>query len=169
MITSGGSSSQLTLNRLFYNKGENVFTKLGDLCTEEKELLANLKKAAQKSVKPALKEAFSDLKEIIPNIVAVKWDQFTPHFNDGDTCEFGVYDALFKVEGSNQEESEYEDGFNDAYGDEWNKLDAKQRKAFETFSNKIQSVESMLESAFGDHATVTLSSKEIEVEHCEHD
>lgn len=42
-----------------------------------------------------LKESFKQFFEINPSITAVVWDQYTPYFNDGDTCEFTVYDPSF--------------------------------------------------------------------------
>lgn len=40
----------------------------------------------------ALKEAFVDFFKENPEITAVAWAQYAPHFNDGDACEFSVHE-----------------------------------------------------------------------------
>ena len=32
-----------------------------------------------------------DLVKDIPNFLRIEWSQYTPYFNDGDSCEFGIY------------------------------------------------------------------------------
>lgn len=34
-----------------------------------------------------------------PEVEAVRWEQYTPYFNDGDACEFRIYDASVKLVG----------------------------------------------------------------------
>lgn len=40
----------------------------------------------------AVKDAFKDLFDKYPEIRSVVWTQYTPYFNDGDTCTFSVHD-----------------------------------------------------------------------------
>lgn len=47
----------------------------------------------------AMKASFSDFFDAHPDIYAFRWTQYTPYFNDGDTCEFGVYDLEYKLGG----------------------------------------------------------------------
>lgn len=35
-----------------------------------------------------------------PGVEAVRWRQYTPYFNDGDACEFGMHGAEVKIEGA---------------------------------------------------------------------
>lgn len=54
----------------------------------------------------------------VKGIKAVRWHQYTPFFNDGDTCEFGVNEASVKLSkrfGVDEEDGDYGDGFIDDY------------------------------------------------------
>lgn len=53
-----------------------------------------------------------------PEVEAVRWEQYTPYFNDGDVCVFNIHDAYIKFVGVD-EGGECEDGFGDgkAYPD----------------------------------------------------
>lgn len=43
----------------------------------------------------------------LPNVAAVKWDQYTPYFNDGDPCIFSVQEprVIFDFEGTDFDNS----------------------------------------------------------------
>ena len=58
-----------------------------------------------------LLEALDGLLEF-PEVEAVRWTQYSPYFNDGDVCEFGVNDPHIKFVGQD-EGGDYEDGFSD--------------------------------------------------------
>lgn len=45
-----------------------------------------------------------------PRLLGVCWEQYTPYFNDGDTCEFGVYGKGIKLLGAEDHNPE------DTYG-----------------------------------------------------
>ena len=42
-----------------------------------------------------LKETFKYVFDKNPSITAIVWSQYTPYFNDGDSCEFNVNDVQF--------------------------------------------------------------------------
>ncbi|MBM4707887.1 hypothetical protein GS982_01575 [Rhodococcus hoagii] len=46
-----------------------------------------------------------------PEVEAVRWEQYTPYFNDGDACEFGIREVRIKFVGGDEEAGEREDGF----------------------------------------------------------
>ncbi len=52
-----------------------------------------------------------------PEVVAVRWTQYTPYFNDGDACTFDVYEARTKLTDTPEEAGDYEDGFITSSGD----------------------------------------------------
>lgn len=66
---------------------------------------------------PELLVAALDAVLAVPEVVAVKWDQFTPYFNDGDPCEFGVGEPRYYFTDPTEEDeeaSDYDDtGLND--------------------------------------------------------
>lgn len=50
----------------------------------------------QEIVKDMLLKYFAEFFANNPRVEAVKWRQYAPYFNDGEVCEFSVYDANFK-------------------------------------------------------------------------
>lgn len=46
-----------------------------------------------------------------PLIEKITWDQYTPYFNDGDTCEFGVRGIEVYPYGHEQHASDYDEGY----------------------------------------------------------
>lgn len=47
----------------------------------------------QAKAKTALSLEFKNFFKKYPEIEAIKWSQYTPYFNDGEPCEFGVGDV----------------------------------------------------------------------------
>lgn len=70
------------------SKLQEKFDKLLD---EQEELRRKFQATAQELFKETTKEFFDSN----PAITAVVWTQYTPYFNDGDTCEFGVNSPTF--------------------------------------------------------------------------
>lgn len=52
------------------------------------------KKAYQEKLQKTFKSAFKIFWEENPKIRAVVWQQYTPYFNDGESCEFGRHDMF---------------------------------------------------------------------------
>jgi hypothetical protein len=107
--------------------------KLGEL----REKLENMRKELRIVGESATKDALKDFFDSYPQVEAVRWLQYTPFFNDGDTCEFNVHEPLVKLEGVSDDEeggwtSGEEGGYLSAYSiekvvpaelrDEYNKL-----------------------------------------------
>lgn len=61
------------------------------LINDQKELQRKFQDQAQGLFKEITKEFFDKN----PGITGVVWTQYTPYFNDGDTCEFSVGDPTF--------------------------------------------------------------------------
>lgn len=57
---------------------------------ELREKIKEHKKLISEHAKEALDKTFVDLFSKYPELVAVRWQQYTPVFNDGDPCEFSV-------------------------------------------------------------------------------
>lgn len=67
---------------------------------EQQMLEINAKIAALKAESVALSKnvfhtAVSNFFNNYPEVSAVIWQQYTPYFNDGDTCEFSVHEPAF--------------------------------------------------------------------------
>jgi hypothetical protein len=117
-------------------------------------------------VKSAGKAAFAnELKTLFdshPELVAVRWNQYTPYFNDGNTCEFGVGGLAYKTTSTPEDAGDLEDGFDYAWGNESPLLVSlgEFRKGF---------IDEVLLAAFGDHVEITATRDGIEVEEYSHD
>jgi hypothetical protein len=132
-----------------------------------------------------------------PTIVEFGWRQYTPYFNDGDTCEFKVRGTWVRTtaepEGAVDEYGdEYEDGYSldvdyhpslGKVKSDWNEETRKfENKRYEGPDegryDRCQALDSALQSGafdnvllknFGDHAMVTVRKDGIEVEYYSHD
>jgi hypothetical protein len=72
------------------------------------EQINNLNKQMQEKSKELMKEAFREFLEKYDDVVDnIYWTQYTPHFNDGEACEFGVNDVFILLK-SDDEACEYE-------------------------------------------------------------
>lgn len=72
------------------------------------EQINELNKQMREKSKDLMKEAFRDFlgkyDEVVENIY---WTQYTPHFNDGEACEFGVNDVFILLK-DDEDACEYE-------------------------------------------------------------
>jgi hypothetical protein len=60
---------------------------LGDLSAKR----AEIEKAAQEKAKAILAPGLQEFMEAHPDVKAIGWTQYTPYFNDGEECIFGVH------------------------------------------------------------------------------
>jgi len=71
---------------------------MSDLQNKYDKLIENqieLKKKFQAEAQSLFKDITKEFFDKNPGITAVRWTQYTPYFNDGDTCEFTVNDPTF--------------------------------------------------------------------------
>lgn len=133
--------------------------------TKRKELRDIIKAEGEKEIKATLRELFVEH----PTLEAIRWRQYTPYFNDGEPCIFGVHGVYFKVVNVPKNEGDYEDGFVDSYSSKRFKLDSNIVKAVGAFEDAIQTIDKGMEDIFGDHVSVTCTRDGIEVEDYDHD
>lgn len=76
---------------------------LNELKSEYSEMqtrINELKSEMQEKSKVLMKEAFRDFFEKYEDVVEnIFWTQYTPWFNDGETCEFGVNEVCLTIKG----------------------------------------------------------------------
>ena len=148
-----------------------------------------LSKEITKKATVLFKEASSTLFVEYPNLVSFGWTQYTPYFNDGDTCEFGSrHDSPFiKFTSSENSEDEddldYEDEFSTYHYYNYNKsykvktlkpeLTEAQLKEVETGNAVVAFLKNFDDSdmlhMFGDHQKVIVTAKKVESEDYDHD
>ncbi len=160
----------------------------------DKELKEKIKEfeGKQKELKKAEKALADDvvnaLKTIIQSadhIEAVRWQQYTPGFNDGDPCEFTIAelevkfsDKIIKEFKNEEAEDEDEEGdFIQDYDvenflkknmdvlnhDELGRVE-KQYEALQKLYGTLSSMEGALRARFGDGIQITVNKKGIETE-----
>ena len=107
-----------------------------------------------------------------PGVEEFIWDQYTPYFNDGDPCEFGIHgcyslnsDAVsLREEVGDFDKWEYETG---RYGN----ANARIPESANALADAIEGgqFENVLLEHFGDHTEVTLKADGFHVEFYDHD
>jgi len=120
--------------------------------------------------KEAFDEAFSSFFANNPTVDGIVWTQYTPYFNDGDTCTFSVGEAyLFSASVAAEDEESVEDYMHEHAISSYGKspLDGAY-KEFQAVWKQIP--EAIFLAVFGDHSKVTLNRNGTsEVEEYEHD
>lgn len=134
---------------------------------EEKERLSN---QAEEVIKSYFNQLFQDQ----PDLVAIKWNQYIPSFNDGDPCTFslgGVYicDTQPNDEYPDDYDSEYYFEFNDKYYSVGTIYEDKyygepEYKWFTYLEEFLNDMKPELEALFGSNATVIVFRTSIEIE-----
>ena len=157
------------------------------LIEKQRELQKEFQTTAQALFKETTKEFF----DLVPQVKSINWRQYTPYFNDGDTCEFSVNDPYFSnAEGEDLEDitnwGEYDGEKDDIWSEEtWallhytgsEALRAKlgltpeQQSAIANFSKLIQSseMEPVMRAMFDDHSRVVATRDGFSVEGHDHD
>jgi hypothetical protein len=150
---------------------QEAVDKLKDLRSQREEL----SKKIRESAKILFKEATSTLFQEFPTLEYFAWRQYTPYFNDGETCEFSanVDDIDFKFT-DEDEEREYFGLLNLKYYDGKKYVD---QTALSVNDSAVKEILNFLElfddddylGMFGDHAKVVVTKTGVETENYEHD
>lgn len=166
----------------------DIKAKFDELLEKQRALKAEFQVAAQ----AMFKETFKEFWALNPAIKLVRWTQYTPYFNDGDTCEFSVNDVYFSnAEGDEADNicsyGEY-DGEDESVWSENAYAFATDRSYYKEFqdklvpgtydtasivalSNLIQSADmtEIMEVMFEDHVCVTATRDGFDVSEYSHD
>lgn len=143
--------------------------------------LEELKRQCTEQAQSALKSVFHAFFEKHQDVKIIGWRQFTPWFNDGDTCEFNSYasyawatnvedeDLLNMSYGGLESESEEHWIDNREYGDSGEVPDAvgKDLVLLRKFLSELD--DSVYKDMFGDHVCVIATRSGFDVRDYEHD
>lgn len=139
---------------------------------------AEVKKEIKENGKEALKEAFAAFFDKNPQCKALRWRQYTPYFNDGDSCTFSVRDAEVSMDFTAEDAGDYEDGFDSYsnYYDERGKYADISRESIEAWKKATRDAdelvgcdEELFEMVFGDHVEVTATREGFDIDSYDHD
>lgn len=134
-----------------------------DIIQEVNEAQAEYQRKAKEAVGKVFKKFFEDY----PEVKYITWDQYTPYFNDGDECVFGMNEVYFlaKTRDEVEDEEEYDKyDFNEEFSwympyswQEGKFVPSKQmKKDMDSVKSFMYSNERIFQSVFGDHVTVTI-------------
>jgi hypothetical protein len=129
-----------------------------------------------------------------PKVHNFGWTQYTPYFNDGETCYFGVRELWLRTVKdtageADDEFADYDDQYGVSYGAhpalghlDWDSTDTRQRAevapGYEQTAVHAQaladamdngSLNAVLMALFGDHAEITVHKDRITVDEYSHD
>lgn len=152
-----------------------------------REKLRSAEKSTAKDIMSILKAAMVNN----PLLVGFRWQQYTPNFNDGDVCEFGIHGPYFKFDESvysvekdpdadDPDHDSWLDAEYDLDKDWWNErtdlinhkniaILKKTVKDMAKLFEKLSSMEDELKSMFDDGYEITVSIDGVEVEEYAHD
>lgn len=141
--------------------------------TEKLESFKQAIKAKEDEYKSFGKQLFKDyIKEYFktyPEIQAVVFAAYTPYFNDGDTCEYGIHDPVYVLEGFDPQNIlrhyDYEDEEQFKIAD----YSHSNYKDYKEFNKFMQQNTELMKVIFGDHVCVYITPEEIITEEYEHD
>lgn len=155
---------------------EQLQSRFDTLIAEQQALRVKFQADAQAMFKESLKSFF----ELNPGINALRWTQYTPYFNDGDACVFGVNDVYFTnakgeqlndVNSWGEYEGDDEDVWVEYYMPYFSGKEGVDVTSCDFISDMINSSEmrDIMEQMFGDHVCVTVTREGIDVDDYEHD
>ena len=143
-----------------------------------------------------LQKEFDALFIEYPEIGKIEWTQYTPYFNDGDPCVFGVGELAFTLENDKNESGFIGEGsvlhlapYNETavlrreswalehqkkYEKNRELVGGKERLAEicekeREINQMINSLEEWLDIIYGDHVIITVTKKGTNIENYEHD
>lgn len=142
------------------------FAKLSEEFSKAKQYLMSKGKSM-------IENEFKAIFERHPEINAVKWTQYTPYFNDGEECIFGVHD--FSVANVTDPDrlsawGEIDDEQEGEFVVGWNELKEKYGdiRELESFASSDFG-EDIFKDTFGNHVVVTVTREGIDVSDYDHD
>ena len=133
-------------------------------------LLGHVEKA-KREVKENAKNAVGALFKAFfvahPTVGALKWTQYTPHFNDGDACEFRVNNDFDVLLGKCVADDDSDDDEANEFVECYDVEDGPTKEAIRSLERAVN--EDVFLSAFGDHAKVTATPEGFHVTEYGHD
>lgn len=154
-----------------------TIAELHDLATKFEKLKQQIHDESHVLVSDTLREFVVDN----PQIKQIQWTQYTPYFNDGDTCEFSMNDVYFCTVDLEEDDSVHD--MREGVFSMWRGYDeetikrmaGQQNLSIELMTNcsdlvkALNKLEEALQYTFGDHVEVIVTKQGIEVSEYNHD
>lgn len=106
---------------------------------------------------------------------AIRWNQYTPYFDDGNPCVFSLGEVFVRIGEYSEEYDEdfddwdYRGGFQDSWDLKNSEVNPALVRAVTNLSENFDHFELALKEVFGDHAEITVTKEKIILESCDHD
>lgn len=142
----------------------SITAALGELSAKREQIEAAAREAAKAILAPGLQEFL----KTHPDVKAIGWTQYTPYFNDGEECIFGVH-GLHASATEERDDSLYGDGWEEIYSNVADGFSAESWKDLRELESALGGAEPELKAAFGDHVQVIVTADGIDIEEYSHD
>lgn len=83
---------------------------------EMNEAIETLREEYQAKIQASFHEATKAFFEATPDVQALEWTQYTPYWNDGEECEFGVGDVWYYLSFQDPESDDWDGGESAGFG-----------------------------------------------------
>lgn len=84
------------------------YQKITELFKTLNERVESAREEMRSHAKPLIEASANQLFDLCPEIKSVYWTQYTPYFNDGDSCQFSVHSTCFSLVDDEEEFNPYE-------------------------------------------------------------
>jgi hypothetical protein len=152
---------------------------------EKQEEIKKMKKEMVEASNKIFTELTKSIFEEYPKVKSFGWNQYTPYFNDGDTCTFSANTDYIYINEESVDESEWVSETKITNYGTWNRdkkvyegrtevpnlnYDADLVKASDEIVEFLRNFDNeFFISQFGDHAEVTVTENGVQVDEYEHD
>ena len=146
-------------------------------------------KKLKKEMLEASNNIFTEMTKIIfeehPKVKSFGWNQYTPYFNDGETCTFSANTDYIYINGQPADEADWINETKITNYGTWNRekrqyegrtevanldYDPELAKITDEVKDFLSNFdEDFFLSQFGDHAEITITAEGVSVDECEHD
>ena len=152
---------------------------------EKKKEIAKLKAEAQQMASDAFDSFCKEIFEKHPKVESFGWSQYTPYFNDGDTCTFSANTDYISINGEYVDDSKWINEKTVTDWGTWNRelriyegrvevpnldYDSELSKGADEITEFLRNFDNdFYITRFGDHAEITVSKDGVDVDEYEHD
>ena len=152
---------------------------------EKQEEIKKMKKEMVEASNKIFTELTKSIFEEHPKVKSFGWNQYTPYFNDGDTCYFSANVDYIYINGDSVDDADWASENNITNYGTWNR-DKRQYEGrtevpnFNYDPELVKANDEIIEflrnfdneffmSQFGDHVEVTITEEGVSVDEYEHD
>lgn len=136
---------------------------LDNLLKAKEQYLKTVKESGQETLRQEFQEFFA----ANPTIQAIGWNQYTPYFNDGEACVFSTHGFYYLPSGNPITIDEDTTIDEEIWVYSWGSDEVS--KNVSALEKKLEQVEDILESVFGDHVQVIATPDKFFISECSHD